>query len=110
MKELSKAALDEFRSDTVGVPFSSVGIDFIPLFRAPLGEVVRINVYSDNSVPISLNLLLPSLSSDTPLSIGPGECIAILKDFDETVVSVLPKPGESNGHDVHGPSLGITGF
>ena len=101
MKDISKPALDEFRSDTVGVPLSCVGIDLMPICRAPLGEVVRINVHTDNPNPETFLAFAKALSGGEPFLVGPMEFITILKHSSQPIVGFRPKPSHSGDLNLH---------
>ena len=58
---------------------SCFGIEFHPVCLTPFGELVRVNVYTDDANTLGLEFLSSCLGGGKPLMVSPVEFVAVLE-------------------------------
>lgn len=90
----------------VGELHSCCGIKAHPICNTPFGELVRIDVYTDDPHPFGLYVYAQLICSGEPTLISLREFISILKHGSESPISFLPIPGYAyylkNFHECNG--------
>lgn len=82
--------------DEAGPRRATFGVDVVPVLSAPFGEVVRVNVCTDDSAPSALLEFAASFGLSQPLWIGPGEFLAVLEQRPQAVVGLGAVPRETD--------------
>jgi hypothetical protein len=98
-------AEDVRAGDLGGEPHACLGIEVQPVFSAPRGEVVRINVYSDHPTPTLLLDVAATFGPCQPLIVGPTEFLTIFEHVSEPDVVLSANPHHSDdlfGHETSG--------
>jgi hypothetical protein len=95
---------DSFVSTNISELYSCFGVEFHPVGFAPFGEIVRVNVYTNNPDPLALNVFAASFCGHQPLFVGPMEFIAILKHGSQTSESIFSVPSHSSDANLHNVS------
>lgn len=101
MDTIADTASGQSIRDDIRALHSTCGIEIQPLGHAPFGEIVKVNVHSENPDHLSLEALLTSLGGCQPLRIGPMEFVTILKHSAEPEIIVGPIPGHADDFDLH---------
>jgi hypothetical protein len=88
-------------SHKVGELDSCFGVELQPVGHTPFGEVVRVNVHTNNPDPSALVSFAARFCGHQPLFVGPMEFIAILKHGAEAKEVLFSEPSHSNDLNLH---------
>lgn len=94
------ASCDLVRNE-ISVLHPCCGIEFQPLGFAPFGEIVRVNVYSNNTSALTLETFVSGLSRFQPLRVGPMEFVAILEHGADAEEVFRLEPSHSDDMYLH---------
>lgn len=82
-----------------GVSSPTFGIDVMPIIDTPFGETVRIDIYFDDDISISLDRALETVRLLFPFVERIGELVAIIENSDKPFVSFRAIPSHTDSHD-----------
>jgi len=88
-----------FVGDQARVLHAGVGVEIHPLGYAPLGEIVRVNVYTDDPQSFDLLGFAAGFGCAQPLIVGPMEFVTILEHGPQADKVLGLEPGHTD--DLH---------
>jgi hypothetical protein len=103
---MSSTPENRLSGDPTGVELTTLGIDLMTVRLAPLGEIDRINVYSQNPA-LSLVECLEFLGLREPLIIGSRQAFAVNEHGAHVLVVLGFEPRDSRRCDSHLDSLRV---
>lgn len=103
------AASGELRRDEVGVPHTSFGVELQPLGFAPFGEIVRVQIHTENPDALCLESLAVPLGRGKPLIVGPMEYVTVFEHGAKNGEGFTSEPRKSSNLNLHSSSTDGTG-
>jgi hypothetical protein len=95
MRSVASVGMPVLR-DPIGEPEVCAGIDPVAMMRAPIGEILKVDLDAFNDRPEFLVMILGILRRFGEISPSRGKVIGVFEERAEGVVIFLPAPRDAN--------------